>query len=41
MSEFGQKVNNYSAYSVIMVPVSTAPEQEEGWVGVGGGRPAD
>lgn len=34
MSEFGQKVNNYSAYSVIMVPVSTAPE-EEGAGGVG------
>lgn len=41
MSEFGQKVNNYSAYSVIMVPVSPAPEEEGegvgGWrVGVGG-----
>lgn len=40
MSEFGQKVNNYSAYSVIMVPVSPAPE--EGVRGVGRwGRPAD
>lgn len=40
MSEFGQKVNNYSAYSVIMVPVSTAPEEEEeeeGWQRRGGG----
>lgn len=38
MSEFGQKVNNYSAYSVIMVPVSPAPEEEgEGRGGWGGG----
>lgn len=28
MSEFGQKVNNYSAYSVIMVPVSPAAGEE-------------
>lgn len=34
VSEFGQKVNNYSAYSVIMVPVSPAPE--EGGGGWGG-----
>lgn len=28
VSEFGQKVNNYSAYSVIMVPVSLAAGEE-------------
>lgn len=28
MSEFGQKVNNYSAYSVIMVAVSLAAREE-------------
>lgn len=28
VSEFGQKVNNYSAYSVIMVPVSPAAGEE-------------
>lgn len=35
MSEFGQKVNNYSAYSVIMVPVSPAPEEGRGGRAVG------
>lgn len=30
VSEFGQKVNNYSAYSVIMVPVNPATGEEGG-----------
>lgn len=30
VSEFGQRVNNYSAYSVIMVPVSLAAAEEGG-----------
>lgn len=36
VSEFGQKVNNYSAYSVIMVAVSPAPEEGGGGGGAVG-----